>query len=265
MKNIYAEWIKFRSLKFDWIIFVAVSLAAILLTVTFEVFRLLSLAENPADTAGVQAMVEEQKGGIFGIVSDIHGFLQILIAVYAIKTVCDEFQFGTMQGTVLITPDRKKVFVSKLGFAILFTVSSALIFHIIGFAYGNILQGGKLVPENIFEQLTSHIADGLLAPLLAYSFFTLFAVGIAFLVRNFAAALLITIGLSIFAHFGITIMILNVPSDFLETLSRFLLQKNFEYVYDVAPGEFAHGATMLTLWAAASLALGLFSFKKRDI
>ncbi|MDR2457249.1 MAG: ABC transporter permease [Clostridiales Family XIII bacterium] len=262
MRNIKSEWIKFRSLKTSFILLWGIPIVIVSLFAFLQMTAFLSRVNNPEMTEDTINFVKSS-GGIFGMMSEIHLFLQFILAIFMIKIVTDEFQYGTMQGTVLATPRRGKVVAAKLIFAGVFAVVYTAIIHLYAFFIANLLQAGQLDNASISSQLIDALPV-LLCNIVAYVLFTFFSIGIAFLVRNFAVAVIIMLASSIFLHMGLMLIRGNLENTVFSKITNIIVQSGFEDTF-YGGSNFIFGIIVLGVWTILSVTAGFLAFQKKDI
>jgi ABC-type transport system involved in multi-copper enzyme maturation permease subunit len=181
---------------------------------------------------------------------------QLILGLLAILLVVSEYTYGTIQPTLLATPKRIKVLLSKL--LVVFIASAVLlaISLILSFVVSFFIQNGKY-PEPSFATAFTTGISGLGSAALACGLWAAFCIGISFIVRNSTGSIFTMIGFIVVPSI-LTSMAASAPIilDIIKWLPN--------GVYQGATFGDLPATIGLAVWAVVSLAVGYTLFKKKD-
>jgi ABC-2 type transport system permease protein len=236
---LHSEWLKIRSLRS----LVGGLGAVLLVTVVFS--ALAGVDTGDADGAAFDAL----SSVFFGV-----NFGQIAAIAFATTAVSSEFQGGALRQSLAAVPDRGRWFAAKITAIVAPVLAVGLVTGFVSLAVGRAVLGAKANGLTWAEELRGAVGCGIYLTLMA-----LFAAGLATVLRSGTATLSILIPFLLIVSFVIGDMSGNV-ADFLPDRAG---QVVFHETSDGLLGPWT-GLVVTGVWAAAALAAGAWSVKRRD-
>jgi len=187
----------------------------------------------------------------------ISGIANLFAALCGVLLVTNEFRFGTIRSTVLVTPRRSLVVGAKVAAGLLAGLALAALAQLLTFGIGYTILSGRGIP---IELDGGELARLLVGGLAAIALWGAIGVGLGTVVRNQVGAV---IGLLAWVLFVEHLLFALVPSVGrlmpTQAASALLGQKDEHYVPALA------GGALLVAWAAVLALAGAALLARRDV
>jgi ABC-type transport system involved in multi-copper enzyme maturation permease subunit len=262
-KLLKSEFIKAKSVKSTYIILGAA--AAVMLGLTLLIVQ---QALTYGDAGGISFGTENtttvvEPNNLWGLATMVVPILfQVTILILPIILITSEWAYGTIRTSLIATPNRTKLFISKIIFGTGLVAIFTFILQILSFALTYLYQNGRLTGDSFWQVFNHGFISYCLAPLLAIALFTLFIQGVAFIFRNSTATIFAMVGVV----FDLTLIfgIFAGGSEIVQKIGEFLPQTLFSDIFNNSDN-FARGVVGLSSYAVISLGAGLTMFQKKDV
>jgi ABC-2 type transport system permease protein len=247
MNQVRSEWIKLRTVRSTWILlFVTVGISLLVGGLVGFVRRNDTL--DGGDTAS----------------SLMSGFFlsMFIIGVSAVLLVSSEFRTGTIRPTLAAQPNRVKIFAAKVIVVVLSSLAVSVVMSALALGVGRLVLG-------VGESLVTFNGSDWASVAGAIVFFVLFAlwgVGLAFIIRHSAGAIC---ALILWPLVGEGIL-MNIITGLLDKrwIMKFMPYTAGSHLFTDPNDELGlsrvTGGLYFSAFVAASLALGLWMFRRRD-
>jgi hypothetical protein len=284
-----AEWIKFRSLRSNWIVLAIMTAGAIALPVAVVLIRLPHAQDDIAAAAALGLNV------LWSYVSYGYSIILWFIAILTILITTSEVSSGTIQSSLLVRPRRGQYYLAKMGFSVLLAVVIYALLSALGLISAYLAQGGKMTSESIgtvFLQNAGLVYGSALGGLIGA---VIIATAVAFIFQNslgsvitffFVFALLTSLTRLVYSNWGIAAAMSSgeipwyvwvvsfLPGTCLDALaqgqlngtSSFLTNLTANLSIDFSQSAYFYRAlAALAVYAAVGSLIGYRLLKRRDI
>jgi ABC-2 type transport system permease protein len=240
--QIRAELLKIRSTRTT----VGLVVGMVALVLLFVLLTSLLSHEVDLDSA-------DDQRNLFGISS----FASLFAALGGILVVTNEFRFGTIRPTFLVTPRRWQVLTAKLAASFLAGLVFAAIAEALDFGIGLLILSARGIPRELGGSGLTQLALGTLA---AAGLWGVIGVGVGAVVRNQVGAV---IGVLAWLFVVENLLFGLVPS-----VGRFTPGRAQDALTGMTTDHLlpaAAGGAVLIAWAAAAFAAGVAATESRDV
>lgn len=251
---VYAELIKFRSLRSTWITYLVALIIGI------------GLGLSASGFGGADFHNHPNQGDFDPVGQSIGGFMlaQLAVGVLGVMFATGEYATGSIRASVAAVPRRTPILTAKALVLGSVTAMVALAMLLIAFF------GGQAIMSTWGLDVTlSHpgALRALLGAVLYLVCVALIGLGIGFALRNTGGSIATLLGILL-----ILPLLLNaLPQSWRDQVAKFLplnIVEELAFSTNASSSTTALspavGAVMLVVYALAALALGLFVFKRRD-
>lgn len=232
----HSEWIKIRTLRSQ------VAALAMILAVT-ALFSALASSDTGGDDFDPLFAV------FFGV-----AFGQIAAIAFGTTAVSSEFQGGALRQSLAAVPHRGRWFAAKATAIAVPVFAAGLVTGVVTLAVGKAVLGAEADGLGWAEQVRGVVGCAVYLTLMA-----LFAAGLTAVLRSGVATLSIVIPFLLIVSFVVG----DASSDIADLLPDRAGQVALHESWDGAMGPWT-GLAVTALWAAAALAAGAWSVRRRD-
>jgi hypothetical protein len=178
MNALVAEWIKFRSLRSNWIVLAIMTVGAIALPVFLVSLRMPDAQYDIANAVALgMSALWVYVGYGYSITLWFVGILTILITT-------SEFSSGTIQSSLLVRPRRWQFYLVKMAFAVLLGTIIYVALTALGFVSAYITQAGKFTTKPIWEEFLMDVGFVYGPALLGLVWIIIIMTTLAFIFKN---------------------------------------------------------------------------------